>query len=91
MSAIITGISYILYIYMWIIIVAALMTWINPDPRNQVVLFFRKITEPVMGYVRRFIPTRFGGLDIAPLVVILLIIFLREVVLDSLLLNLQGY
>ena len=91
MPSIITAISYILYIYMWVVIVASLMTWINPDPRNPLVMFFRKITEPVLRHIRRLIPTRFGGLDIAPLLAILAIIFLREVVLDSLRLNLLGH
>jgi len=74
----------ILGIYMWIVIAAAVITWVNPDPNNPIVRFLRAVTEPVLWRIRRMIPTSFGGIDISPMLLIFAIIFLRGVVLSSL-------
>jgi YggT family protein len=66
-----------LNIYWWIIIARALLSWVNPDPYNPIVRFLYNITEPVLGWVRRQVPLIFGGIDLAPLVVLLVIYFLR--------------
>ena len=73
----------ILYIYMWIVIIRALLTWVNPDPRNPIVRFLYNATEPVLYRVRRAIPS-FGGIDFSPLVVILAIMFLQTFLVGSL-------
>ncbi|ACO03159.1 MAG TPA: YggT family protein [Persephonella sp.] len=73
-----------LTVYMWIVIISALITWINPDPYNPIVRFLRGATEPVYRKIRKFIPTYFGGIDIAPLVVIAVIIFLQYFLVNSL-------
>ena len=70
--------------YMWVVIIAAVISWVNPDPSNPIVRILRGLTEPVFRRIRRFIPTNFGGLDIAPLLVILVIVFIRSVLLRSL-------
>ena len=54
-----------LTIYMWLIIARALLTWVNPDPFNPIVQFLYKVTEPVLGWVRRRVPMIFGGLGAA--------------------------
>ena len=61
----------VISLYLWIVIIAALITWVRPDPYNPIVQFLYKATEPVYALIRRFIPTNFGGFDIAPLIVIL--------------------
>ena len=58
-------------VYMWIIIGTALMSFINPDPYNPIVQFLYRITNPAYAFVRRYIKTDFGGLDLAPLVIII--------------------
>ena len=61
----------LLDIYNWVIIAAALITWVSPDPRNPVVMLLRRITEPVLAPARRLLPPwRTGGLDFSPLIVI---------------------
>ena len=70
-------ISLLLHIYVWIIIISALITWVQPNPYNPIVRFLWNITEPVYNYIRRFVPTTFGGIDIAPFILILLIEFLQ--------------
>lgn len=67
----------ILELYKWIIIISALISWVNPDPYNQIVQFLRSITEPVLGRVRSFIGFRLGPFDISPIVVIIAIIFIQ--------------
>jgi YggT family protein len=77
-------ISMILSLYMWIVIASAVITWVNPDPMNPIVRALRGLTEPAYRQIRRVIPTNFGGLDIAPMLLILAILFLQEVVIRSL-------
>jgi YggT family protein len=61
----------LLDIYKWVIIAAALITWVSPDPRNPIVMILRRITEPVLAPARRLLPPwKTGGLDFSPLIVI---------------------
>ena len=66
------------------VIASAVITWVNPDPMNPIVRALRGLTEPAYRQIRRVIPTNFGGLDIAPMLLILAILFLQEVVIRSL-------
>ena len=73
----------ILTIYMWMIIVSALISWVNPDPYNPIVRFLHSVTEPVLRPLRR----RLGfsmGLDLSPMIVILIILFLKYFIVASL-------
>ena len=77
--------QWLLSIYSWIIIAAALMSWVNPDPYNPVVRFLRQVTEPVLAPVRRLLPPwKTGGLDLSPLIVLVAIQFVERVILPSL-------
>jgi len=58
-------------IYIWVFIINALLSFVNPDPYNPVVQFLRRITQPAYSLVRRFMRTDFNGLDIAPLIIII--------------------
>jgi YggT family protein len=62
--------SGIIGIYIWVVIITALLSFVNPDPYNPVVQFLYRITNPAYVFVRRFIKTNFNGLDLAPLVII---------------------
>jgi len=70
-------------IYMWVIIIRALLSWVNPDPHNVIVQFLYSITEPVMARVRQLLPMSGVGIDFSPIIVILGIIFLQEFVVKS--------
>ena len=73
--------STILTIYMFVVIVAVLITWVNPDPYNPIVRILRQLTEPLFYRVRRLMPFLYqSGLDLTPIVVILAVSFLRFVV-----------
>ena len=58
-------------VYIWVLIIQALLTFVNPDPRNPVVQFLHRITIPAYNFVRKIMPTEFNGLDLAPLVLII--------------------
>jgi len=73
-----------LTLYMWIIIFRAVISWVNPDPYNPIVMFLHRITEPVMAPVRRWLPLRNIGIDLSPIIVILAIVFLQNFLIRSL-------
>ena len=73
----------ILYIYTWIILIAALISWVNPDPYNPIVRFLHTVTDPVLRPIRRRIGI-LAGIDIAPLIAILIIWFVRGFFIKSL-------
>ena len=75
----------ILSIYVIIVIISALLSWVNPDPYNPIVRFLRNLTEPAYFYIRRYIPFVYiGGIDLSPIVLILLIQFLKFAVVNNL-------
>lgn len=76
--------DYALTLYMWIVVAGAVLSWVNPDPYNFIVRFINTATEPVFYQVRKRLPVSFGGIDISPIVVILVIIFLQTFVVNSL-------
>lgn len=57
-------------VYMWVVIISALLSFVNPDPYNPVMQFLNRITQPAYNLVRGFIKTNFNGLDLAPLIII---------------------
>ncbi len=63
----------LLTVYIWIIIIGALLTWIRPDPYNPIVQIIYRLSEPAYRLVRRMMPTVFNGLDLAPLIIIILL------------------
>ncbi|MCZ6480703.1 MAG: YggT family protein [Candidatus Methylomirabilales bacterium] len=72
-----------LFVYMWMIIIRAVISWVNPDPYNPIVQFLYRSTEPVLQPVRRAVPIGWG-IDFSPLVVILAIMFLDQFLVASL-------
>lgn len=80
--------SLIIDIYVWVIIIAALISWVRPDPYNPIVQILYRLTQPAYDLVRRFIPTMIGSIDLAPLIIILALkfiqIFLTNLILGSL-------
>lgn len=83
-------ISWVLSAYMWVVIAAAVITWVNPDPSNPIVRFLWGVTEPVLWRIRRLIPTNFGGIDIAPMILIFAILLVQHVVISGLIQVLVG-
>jgi YggT family protein len=69
----------------WLILVRALISWVNPDPYNPIVQFLYKTTEPILYPIRRVLPSglRFG-IDLSPLIAFLLIMFLKSFLVQTL-------
>jgi len=75
--------DYVLWLYMWVIIARALISWVNPDPWNPIVQFLQRVTEPVLHPIRR----RLGfamGIDLSPIIALLIILFLQVALVQSL-------
>jgi len=78
----------VIYIYMWVVIISALITWVNPDPYNPIVRFLYSVTDPVFSRVRslvgRVIPLHTIGIDFSPLIVVLVLVFLQQFLVTTL-------
>ena len=78
-GALLDVILWILQGIWWIVIIAALVSWVNPDPRNPIVRFLWGVTEPMFRPFRRLVPpSRMGGIDISPLFVLGISYLLRS-------------
>ena len=82
--AVATVLSYALEIYGWMILIRALLSWVNPDPNNGIVQFIERMTEPVLAPFRKLVPPFRLGIDISPLLAILMIYFLKIFLVQSL-------
>lgn len=72
--------------YTWIILIRALISWVSPDPRNQLVQVLRKLTEPVLAPLRALAPPeKLGGIDVSPLIAIVLLQIFRRLLVSMLL------
>ncbi|MGZ5208775.1 MAG: YggT family protein [Sulfuricurvum sp.] len=61
----------LLTVYIWVVIIGALLSWVRPDPYNPIVQIIYRLTEPAYKLIRRMMPTVFNGLDLAPLILII--------------------
>ena len=83
-----SGVAYVLdtvlFLYMWIIIIRAVISWVNPDPWNPIVQILHRLTDPVLLTIRRRIPFAIaGGMDLSPIIAILILYFLQIAVVGS--------
>ncbi len=81
LEALIGTIISIINIYIWVVIIAALITWVNPDPSNPIVQILQRLTEPVYRKMRQYFPTIIGGIDIAPIILILALQFIEQILI----------
>jgi YggT family protein len=70
----------LLGIYIWVIIIRALMSWVSPDPSNPIVQTIIALTDPVLIPFSRIIPP-LGPIDISPMLLIFLLYFLKNMLL----------
>jgi len=76
-------IYYVLELYIYVVVARALISWVNPDPWNPIVQFLGKITEPALAPIRRLVGWRLG-IDISPMILIFILIFLQKFIVPSL-------
>ncbi len=84
LEGIATVLHAVLEIYMWVIIIRALVSWVNPDPWNPIVQFLQRATDPVLYQIRKRLGMGGMGFDFSPIIAILLIMFLQIAVVGSL-------
>lgn len=83
-EALASVLSLVLTVYVWILVIRALISWVNPDPYNPIVRLLYGLTEPVLRRARRILPLYAGGIDFSPLVVLVIIVFLQQFLVQSL-------
>ncbi|MDE1920180.1 MAG: YggT family protein [Candidatus Omnitrophica bacterium] len=71
-----------LTIMWWLILIRALISWVNPDPFNPIVQFLVRVTDPVLEPIRRLLPPM--PIDISPIIAWLIIAFLQKFLVASL-------
>lgn len=76
LNAIATIISMLINLYIWVIVIAALISWVRPDPFNPIVQVLNRLTQPVYARLRHFMPTTISGIDFSPLIVAVLLKFI---------------
>ncbi|MDE5592165.1 MAG: YggT family protein [Helicobacter sp.] len=69
--------STIINIYIWIVIISALISWVNPDPYNPIVQILYKLTHPLYAKIRSFIPTTIAGIDLSPFIIVVILHFIN--------------
>ena len=74
----------VLSLYTWVIIIRALISWVSPDPRNPIVQILSRLTEPALKPLRKLVPPSMtGGIDVSPILAILLIQLVRYTIIYS--------
>ena len=71
----------VLEVYTWLIIVRVILSWVNPRPRNEVLLMVIRVTEPLLGFLRSLVPLR--GIDLSPILAWLLIQLLMRLIVQA--------
>ena len=66
----------------WLVLVRALISWVNPDPFNPIVQFLHRATEPLLNPIRRFLPAM--AIDLSPIILFIFIIFAKEFIVNTL-------
>jgi len=77
--------EYLIQILWWLVIIRALLSWVNPDPYNPIVQFIERSTEPLLAPFRQLVPVYRIGIDVSPILVLLLLYFLKIFLVQSLL------
>lgn len=85
LSALAHIINIVLILFTLLIVIRAVMSWVRPNPYNRFVRLVYNLSEPVLYQVRRRLPLVYNGFDFSPVVVFLIIVFLREFLVRSLL------
>ena len=85
LSAVAMILRTVLDLYFWVVIVACVLTWVNPDPYNPIVRTIRALTEPVFLKIRHWLPfTYTSGIDFSPIIVLLAIKLVDNIIVQSL-------
>lgn len=85
LAAIAKMLDVILIIYMWVVIIRAVLSWVNVPSFYPLTVVLYRLTEPVLRPLRRIVPpNKVGGVDITPIIVIIIILFIDSFIVKSL-------
>ncbi|MCH5313180.1 MAG: YggT family protein [Helicobacter sp.] len=68
--------SMLINVYIWVIVIAALISWVRPDPYNPIVQVLNRLTLPLYAKLRQFMPTTISGIDFSPLIIAVILKFI---------------
>ncbi len=72
-------------LYIWLIIIRAIISWVSADPFNPIVQILNKATDPVLFRIRRLLPFSLKwGVDISPMIAVLCLVFLQSFLVNTL-------
>ena len=74
--------NWMLMILWWLIVIRALISWVNPDPFNMIVQFLYQVTEPILGPIRRLLPPM--AIDVSPIIAFMGIMVVLSFLITSL-------
>jgi len=83
-------VSWLLSIYIWIVIIRAVLSWVRPDPYNPIVRFISGLVDPVTYHISKIIPTRVGMVDLSPLILIVIIQLIQSYLIPVLISGIAG-
>lgn len=72
-------IAALLQVYVWLIFIRVILSWVNPRPRNEILVMVIRVTEPLLAFLRPLIPLR--GIDLSPILALLLIELIRRLLI----------
>jgi len=87
LGALAQGLNVLITIYWWMIIIRAVVSWVNPDPRSPFMQILQRLTEPFLSAIRKRLPYKLGyafGFDISPLIAIFILMLLRGFLVQTL-------
>jgi len=84
LSAVAAILDILLSTLMFIVFINALLSWVRPDPSNPIVMFLDRVSDLVCAPFRRLFPLQFGGFDFAPLVAMLVLLFAKMFLVQTL-------
>lgn len=85
LSAIIRVVDLVFNIYIIMVVARALISWVNPDPYNQIVRFLHNVTDPVLYRLRKTLPfLQMGGFDFSPIALLIILSFLQQLIVGLL-------
>lgn len=84
LTGIATVLDMLLGMVIFLVIARAVISWVSPDPYNPLVRFLNSSTDPLLRPLRRYIPLIGGGIDITPIVLLLILYFLKAALVNTL-------
>lgn len=85
MAGLVNLVVFVLYLYTWVIIIRAVVSWTRPNPGQPMIQLLFTVTEPILKPLRTIVPpAKLGGIDLSPILAIVVIQVVRYLLLATL-------